>query len=366
MNDLQVVGFSQRMSSREIAELTEKRHDNVLRDIKNLIEQGAIGLLNFEESNYTNLQGKSQPQYLLDFDAAMTLLIRYGTTYDAAKEILSKHGLKEKAMENLPMNRSNFGRTMSSREIAELTEKRHDHVLRDIKTLINQGAITAPNFGVSAYTDASGKSNPEYLLNLKATMTLITGYNAVLRAKVIDRWYELEEGGAKPSGFPSLTQKELEARDLKAEMESLKAKKEIFKTLHEFAEFFGLEGNQALLAADKGFRKLHNTSPLALLGVELKSPDNEALIIATEIGKRLDPPKSPNFVNRTLKDMGFLERVEYKANKFDWRLTEKGKEYGTYLDVGKEHSDGTPVQQIKWKESVVPLLSSYLDELSLP
>ena len=77
-----------------------------------------------------------------------------------------------------------MARKMSSREIAELTGKQHKHVLRDINVLIEQGAITEPNFGLSAYTDASGKSNPEYLLDFDATMTLVTGYNAVLRAKM--------------------------------------------------------------------------------------------------------------------------------------------------------------------------------------
>lgn len=40
---------------------------------------------------------------------------------------------------------------MSTREIAELTGKRHDHVLRDVRNLIEQGAIGDPNFGVSYY-----------------------------------------------------------------------------------------------------------------------------------------------------------------------------------------------------------------------
>lgn len=45
-----------------------------------------------------------------------------------------------------------IGQKMSSREIAELTEKRHDHVLRDIRKLIDEGAIGAPNFGDSYRT----------------------------------------------------------------------------------------------------------------------------------------------------------------------------------------------------------------------
>lgn len=95
-------------------------------------------------------------------------------------------------MENLPMNQNNFGKTMSSREIAELTGKLHFHVMRDIKALINQGAIDQSNFGLISYKDSYGREQPMYLLDFDATMTLITGYDAVLRAKVIRRWRELE------------------------------------------------------------------------------------------------------------------------------------------------------------------------------
>ena len=272
---------------------------------------------------------------------------------DAVKEILSKHELKKKVMENLPMNQSmnlNMNKTMSSREIAELTGKLHAHVMRDIKTLIEQGAVGQSNFGLAEYKDAQGKPRPMYLLDFDATMTLVTGYNAVLRAKVIKRWRELETGEAKPisqTPIQSLLPEEIMARGLKAS--------------HEMALLFGLEGNQALLCADKAVRKLHGISPIALLEVDLKAPDNEALIIATEIGKRFDPPKSAKFINLTLADLGFQKRVERKTNKFEWRLTEKGKGYGMYVDVGKSHSDGTPIQQIKWKESIISMIAKYLD-----
>jgi len=88
---------------------------------------------------------------------------------------------------------------MSSREIAELMGKEHKNVIRDIKSLIEQGAITALNFEPSEYKDASGKSNPMYLLDFDATMTLITGYDAKRRSMVIKRWRELETGAATPA-----------------------------------------------------------------------------------------------------------------------------------------------------------------------
>lgn len=136
-----------------------------------------------------------------------------------------------------------------------------------------------------------------------------------------------------------------------------------FKAMHELAKLCEFEGNQALLKADKAVKKLHNISPLALLEIELKSPDNEALLIATEIGKRLAPPVSAKQVNLLLANMKLQEKVEYRAGKFEWRLTEKGKAYGSYLDTGKVHSNGTPIQQIKWKESILPLVQKHSDSL---
>lgn len=44
-----------RMSSLEIAELTGKRHDNIVRDIRSLLKQG-VSHLNFEESSYKQPQ----------------------------------------------------------------------------------------------------------------------------------------------------------------------------------------------------------------------------------------------------------------------------------------------------------------------
>lgn len=134
-----------------------------------------------------------------------------------------------------------------------------------------------------------------------------------------------------------------------------------FDGMCRLAKMFGLEGNQALLKADKAVRKLHGTSPIALLEIELKTPGNEALIIPSEMGRLLNPPISAKKLNRALAAMGLQEKREYKPKAFEWRLTDKGKEFGTYLDVGRTHSDGTPVLQIKWRESVAGLVAEHLN-----
>ena len=109
--------------------------------------------------------------------------------------------LQGKTMQNIIKlaDISNFENLMSSREIAELCEKRHKHVIRDIcKMLDNLGInLTGPNLGSlnfkeQTYKDAKGEMRKEYLLDFELTMTLISGYNVVLRNRIIKRWQELE------------------------------------------------------------------------------------------------------------------------------------------------------------------------------
>ncbi len=57
--------------------------------------------------------------------------------------------------------------TMSSLQIAELTGKRHANVMRDIRNLIEQGC-TETNFGLSEYTDSTGRTLPCYQLTKAA------------------------------------------------------------------------------------------------------------------------------------------------------------------------------------------------------
>lgn len=87
---------------------------------------------------------------------------------------------------------------MSSLEIAELMEKEHFHVMRDIRELVDEGAIGPSRFGLSSYLNSQNKEQPMYLLDFESTMLLITGYDANRRAKVINRWMQLERGEAVP------------------------------------------------------------------------------------------------------------------------------------------------------------------------
>lgn len=88
--------------------------------------------------------------------------------------------------------------TMSSREIAELTGKRHDHVMRDARKMLVElhGEGGLPNFGDTQTNEQNGQPYPIYRLPKRETLILVSGYNLSMRAKIIDRWQELETQAA--------------------------------------------------------------------------------------------------------------------------------------------------------------------------
>lgn len=100
--------------------------------------------------------------------------------------------------------------SMSSLQIAEITGKRHDAILRDIRNLLAQG-VAAHNFVETSYVDKSNRQNICYNLTKKGCLILASGYNAKLRERIIDRWEELEmekrNGGfAVPKSFSEALQ----------------------------------------------------------------------------------------------------------------------------------------------------------------
>lgn len=85
--------------------------------------------------------------------------------------------------------------TMTSLEIAEITGKNHSHIMRDIRNLLSQG-VSESNFGLSSYKqpqpNGGTKNVPCYKLTKKGCLILASGYDALLREKIINRWEELE------------------------------------------------------------------------------------------------------------------------------------------------------------------------------
>lgn len=87
--------------------------------------------------------------------------------------------------------------TMSSREIAELTGKEHDNVRRDIKNLAEGLSLT---FEEKSEPSSGGRPSKVFLLPKRECLILVSGYSVELRARIIDRWMELEDQEARRTG----------------------------------------------------------------------------------------------------------------------------------------------------------------------
>lgn len=92
--------------------------------------------------------------------------------------------------------------TMSSLDLSELTGKRHDHVMKDIRKMLKELNINAPEVS-GTYKTGQGNTYTCFYLQRREVDILLTGYSASLRAKVIDRWRELEDQPATQK-FPPL------------------------------------------------------------------------------------------------------------------------------------------------------------------
>lgn len=90
--------------------------------------------------------------------------------------------------------------TMSSREIAKLTGKRHDNVMSDTRIMLESLEIQSTDF-LGDYKDSKGRTYPCFNLPKRETLILISGYNIILRAKIIDRWEELEKKELSKQNF---------------------------------------------------------------------------------------------------------------------------------------------------------------------
>lgn len=91
--------------------------------------------------------------------------------------------------------------TMSSREIAELTGKEHKNVLADIRSMLTALEKDAAEFSASCVVPGPyGRSVriPTFNLPQDLTITLVSGYNVVMRHRIVTRWRELEAAASKP------------------------------------------------------------------------------------------------------------------------------------------------------------------------
>lgn len=234
----------------------------------------------------------------------------------------------------------------TSRNIAEVFEKEHKHVMRDIRAILeanSDSAFNQSNCGLVDYFDAKGEKRPEYLLTRDGTMLLIMGYTGekamAIKTAYIKRFNEMELQLKQQQEVPQL----INLND------KLSGTALILRAA-------GIEGNQLALALDKQYKKEVGYSALNATGTILVAPKQVQLANPTQLGKKLGI--GPRKVNQLLLDLDYQIKT---ASGYE--PTQNGLDMGAQLlDVGKKHSDGTPIRQLKWPYSIVEDLQQALEE----
>ena len=243
---------------------------------------------------------------------------------------------------------------MTSVEIAEVTGKKHAHVLRDIRNLLGQG-VSESNFGLSSYQqqqpNGGVKEVTMYELTPKGCLILASGYDPVLREKIVNKLEEYQ-------------QKE------RAEMLQLPD----FTNPAEAARAWAQEYEQKTVLALENKRLEEENVQLAAENQELKNDRNyldlimrsRALLTISQIAQ--DYGMSGKALNKKLSEMG----IQYSING-QWILYAKYKDCGyvSSRSIDITRSDGRPdvVLHTEWtqagrkflyeelkKEGIIPML----------
>lgn len=93
----------------------------------------------------------------------------------------------------------NVARTMSSREIADLTGKRHDNVMRTIEMLHQKGVIALPQFEEVPNLGPGPQLLKQYQVCKRDSFVVVAQLSPEFTAALVDRWQELEQANTVPA-----------------------------------------------------------------------------------------------------------------------------------------------------------------------
>lgn len=134
---------------------------------------------------------------------------------------------------------------MTSREIAELTGKEHKHVLRDIEVMFSELEYKINGYVQNWTHPQNGQTYPEFVLPKSLTLTLVSGYNVVMRKRIIDRWLELEAAPQfkTPTTFTEALRLALTLQEtIDAQTAQLEAAKPAIDFVDRYVDSTGLKG----------------------------------------------------------------------------------------------------------------------------
>ncbi|MFM0163818.1 Rha family transcriptional regulator [Paraburkholderia sediminicola] len=185
--------------------------------------------------------------------------------------------------------------TMSSKQIAELINLRHDNVKRTIETLSKQGVIESPQIEeirtatkpVSVYVFSGERGKRDSII-------VVAQLSPEFTAKLVDRWQELELRAANPAPQSIKTEEPSLAAQYKAAIPVAEAVVELGTALG-----WTLERSQAA-AVDVIHRKM---------GVDIGMPADNAPTVS-----RREAPRG-NITQQSTTQLSPLQQLEYVAHR---------------------------------------------------
>ena len=217
---------------------------------------------------------------------------------------------------------------VSSLDIAEKFGKRHDHVMRSIKDLMDNcpKEFTAPNFGVSEYTDKTGRKLPLYHLTRDAFTLVTMGFTGqaalVWKLRYIEAFNAMEAELGKrakphplPNGWrdrpgakPRETSEERQRRLRREEEHCTRGQaKRLEAAVDLWCELCGIRRMDALSAIRVRFDLRIFDRPPLRLHVEILN------WISQQSGGRVPAPRDPSF-NTTVRPKPKPQRPKAPAD----------------------------------------------------
>ena len=224
---------------------------------------------------------------------------------------------------------------IDSRDVAEMVEKQHFHLVRDIDNYVSviKGNSQNPDldsdkfFIENSYSSGTGKSYKNYHLTKKGCEVVankMTGEKGILfTAEYVTRFNKMEQKELQPP-----TKEELLIRKMRVEVTLLNAKTQQAELLEGMVSKFGSR------LSDASIQSLLSHSTYLLTGKEL-IPKHYT---ATEIGQEIGVNK--NKIGRTANKHELKQEAYGMWVKFKSRYSDKQFEAFHYNELGKERLKG--------------------------
>lgn len=251
-------------------------------------------------------------------------------------------------MKNLVLSENS--KTMSSVEIVKIindmredgaTELQHKNFLAKVEKVLGDSSAKF----LAVYKDQQDISRKCYNLPKREAHLMVMSESYKVQAAVYDKMTELETGAAI-------------AATPKPQLQSV-AKE--YRGALALAKLVGYKDNQAHLAANKAVLKNIGFDVHSAMELVLIAPTQSRLLTPTDIGNQLG--LSGMKINQLLKEHGYQTDRRDLKNNIIWTPTEKGSAFSSLIDTNKKHSIGTPVQQLKWFESIIKELEAQNEKI---